>query len=915
MRSLAALLLATVSLAQAALAAPPLAPGVSLELARWRARHYADVRYALEAAIVSHAADAALESPLSRDSGRGAGVRETAAPAARLEASLEIRVSVRGKPVDVVLDWRPPAGGALTALEVNARPIAQPRIVREHLVIPARAVRGGENVIRMRVASPIAAAGTAVTLYRDREDGSEYVYSLFVPADASTVFPCFDQPDLKARFALALEIPAGWEAVSNAPAAESTPRGGVKRVRFRETEPISTYLFAFAAGPFATLDEREEGVAPQPEARLWVRKSRLERARGEAYELFLRHRQALEYFTDYFGFAFPFPKHDLVLVPELAYGGMEHAGATFLREEAVLFPFQPSAGDRLRRAQLLFHETSHQWFGDLVTMRWFDDLWLKEGFANFMAAKATERLLPEHSAWNAFHQLKVAAYRTDATRGTTPIWQRLPNLSAAKSAYGNIVYSKAPAVLRQAEFYLGEDAFRRGVQAFVHTHAYRAADWNDLVRALEAASGRKLDAWANAWVKRRGMPTVEAKWDVDRAGRIKRFVLQQSDGSRGGGVWPMRTELAVADDGGLRTLPVVLDGRTVTVRELAGRRAPRYVFANHGDYAYGRFVLDDASRAAVLADLAGVPDPFLRALLLDALWEEVRDARLAPLEYLDLALRQTRIETDEVTLASLLGRAQTAFRRYLSDAQRAAAAPRVEAALAEGTVGAAEPELRITYFRAFVGVATTESARGVLKGLLAGGREVPGVALRSRERFRIIERLLALGDPEAERLLAAQAQADPSDDGRRYAYAVAAARPAPEAKWRRFLAFLDDASLAESWIEESLAPFNTVEHEQWTSPFLETALGELPDLKRGRKIFFVDRWLAAFLGGQTSPEAVATTKRFLRETRLDPDLRRKVLEHLDGLERTVRIRAAFAAPRPADPRRPGPRPRRRSRVV
>jgi aminopeptidase N len=868
MRIAGALVAAAVAVAEAAAGTPPLEPGVSRELARWRARHYAEVRYALDIAIAD--------------------------PVARLDGTLEIGVRQRGKPVDLVLDWRPPPAGALTDLEVNGRAIAKPRVVREHLVIPARHARRGENVIRLRFQAPIAAAGTAITRYRDREDGSDYVYTLFVPSDASTVFPCFDQPDLKARFALTLAVPADWGAVSNAPAVEAVERGAAKRVRFRDTEPISTYLFAFAAGPFATLDEREDGVAPQPEARIWVRKSRLERARREAYAMFLLHRQAVDYFTEYFGFPFPFPKHDLVLVPEFPYGGMEHAGATFLREDAVLFPFQPSANDRLRRAQLLLHETSHQWFGDLVTMRWFDDLWLKEGFANFMAAKATERLLPEHHAWNAFHQLKVAAYRTDATRGTTPIWQRLPNLSAAKSAYGNIVYSKAPGVLRQAEFYLGEDAFRRAVQAFVHTHAYGAADWNDLVGAFEAASGRKLGAWANAWVRRPGMPTVAAKWSSDGTGRIKRFTLAQSDRLRGETMWPMRTELLVAGDGAVRIVPVALEGRTVSVRELAGEPAPRYVFANHGDYAYGRFLLDDASRAAVMADLASVPDPFLRALLLDALWEEVRDARLAPLAYIDLALGQARRETDEVTVASLVGRAQVAFRWYLSDVQRAAAAPRVEAALADGMANAPETGLRIVYFRAFAAAATTAEGRGTLKALLAGTREVPGVTLSSRERFRIIERLLALGDPGADALLAAQAQADPSDDGRRYAFAVAAARPEPEAKWRRFLAFLDDAGLAESWIEESLAPFNAVEHEQWTSPFLETALGELPGLKRTRKIFFVERWLAAFVGGQTSAEAVTTVKRFLREAKLDPDLRRKVLEHLDGLERTVRIRAAFA---------------------
>ncbi len=844
-------------------------PGVSRALARERASRYGDVRYALDLAI--------------------------AAPAARLEGGVEIRVTVRGAPVDLVLDWRPPPGARLSRMEVNGAAFAQPRLVREHLVVPARHVRRGENTLRLRVESPIAAAGTAVTRYRDREDGAQYVYSLLVPADASTVFPCFDQPDLKARFALGLTVPAGWEAVSNAPVAESAVAGAARRVRFRATGPISTYLFAFAAGPFAVLEERQDGVVPRPETRLLVRRSRRARAEREARALFALHRQALTFFADYFAFPFPFPKHDLVLVPEFPYGGMEHAGATFLREEAVLFPFEPAAADRLRRAQLLFHETSHQWFGDLVTMRWFDDLWLKEGFANLMAAKAAAAITPEYSAWNAFHQLKVSAYRTDATPGTTPIRQRLVNLSAAKSAYGNIVYSKAPAVLRQAEFYLGADVFRRAVQAFLQSHAYGAADWADLVRALEGASGRTLGRWADAWVKRRGMPVVRAGWRADRGGRIARFTLSQTPVLGGDGVWPMRTELLVAAEGGPRVLPVTLEGRSTVIRELAGTPAPRYVFANHGDYAYGRFVLDDASRAAVLAEVDAIDDAFLRALLLDALWEEVRDAQLAPLAYIDLALAQAPRETDALTVASLLGRTQTALRGYLSAAQRAAVAPRVEAAFERGMTGAADKGLRVAWFRAYVGAATTAQARATLKALLAGSRSVPDVALGSRERFRIVERLLALGDPEAEALLAAQSETDATDDARRYAYAAAAARPDAATKAACFRAWFDNPALPESWIEEAVLPFNTVEQAALTAPYLERALKRLPQLKRERKIFFVNNWLAAFLGGRTDAASLRAARKVLRETRLDPDLRRKVLEALDELERTVRVRAKYAA--------------------
>ena len=866
--ALAAMTLAAV--AAPATASPRIEPGVSHSLAQWRAQRYAQVAYGLRIAI----ADAAD----------------------RLEGELEVGLTLRGDPVDIVLDWRPPTGGELRELVINGTAVARPRIAREHVVIPARHTRRGENTVALRFSVPIATAGTAVTRYEDREDGAAYVYSLFVPSDASTVFPCFDQPDLKARFTFALDTPARWTAVSNAPAIGVAAREGRKRTEFRATEPISTYLFAFAAGPFATLEDGDgEGGLLKPEARVYVRASRLERAQRELTEVFHLHRQGLEFFAEWFGFPFPFPKHDLVLVPEFPYGGMEHAGATFLREESILFPAAPSGTDRLRRAQLIFHETSHQWFGDLVTMRWFDDLWLKEGFANFMAAKATEAILPESGAWTAFQQLKTTAYRTDATRGTTPISRPLANLSAAKSQYGSIVYGKAPAVLRQAEFYIGADAFRRAVQALVHERAYGVADWSDVVRALENASGRKLARWAESWVNRRGMPTVRLDWRTGADGRTDRFALTQSDALGGGTVWPMRVEIALIRDGGrIERLPVALEGRRAEVVALVGETAPRFVFANHGDYGYGRFPLDPTSRAAALASIGAVPDASLRALLLDALWEEVRDARLAPLDYVRVALERIPTEADEIAVASLLGRTQHAVRTYLDAAQRDAIAPRVERVLAEGMRNAPTAGLRIQHFRAYAAVASTGEGLHTLKRLLAGEEVLPEVPLRSRDRFRIVERLLAIDDADGPRLLAVQAAAEPGDDARRYAFAAGAAQGDPATKARYFAAFLDDPQLAESWIEAGVGPFNAVEQAALTAPYLDRALALLPRLKRERKIFFVNNWLAAFLGGQTDPGSAAAVTRFLQGAKIDRDLRLKVLEVADELERTVAIRRRFA---------------------
>ncbi len=860
----AALALTLGLMASAASAVPGLEPGVSRELARWRARQYHDVRYALALHI--------------------------AAGAAKLEGTATIELTLPDDTPDVVLDWRPPPGAAaVRELSVNGKR-AQSRLEREHLIVPARFLRMGRNRVILRFESPIAASGSAVTRYADRDDGSEYVYTLLVPSDASSVFPCFDQPDLKGRFSLELTVPRGWTAVANASVAatEDAPND-MRRHRFAQTLPISTYLFAFAAGPFAELTE-----AAGP-TRLWVRKSRLARAREEAPEVLRLNREAMQWFARYFGFRFPFPKYDLVLVPELAYGGMEHAGATFLREDAVLFPSAPNETDILARAQLVFHETSHQWFGDLVTMRWFDDLWLKEGFANFMAAKAAEVLLPGQAVWNAFHALKTAAYRTDVTEGTTPIYRPLPNLSSAKSAYGNIVYGKAPAVLRQAEFYVGDAAFRRAVRRFVKKHAYAAADWSDLVAALEGASGRDLKRWAQAWVKRRGMPEVRLSWDTDREGRPKNVAVEQRDVLGEGRAWPMKLRVFALPESGLPvSSDALLRGKRSRVPAMDGMPEIEFAFANFGDYGYGRFMLDEASREAVLTRPEIVQGDLLRSLVFDSLWESVRDAELGPLAYLDLAERVAPAERDPVTLASLLSRAQVAFLHYSSDAQRDAAAPRFERLLADGMLHADTRGRRITFLRTFAASAWSEAARAQLRSLLANALEIPGVKLSSRDRFRIVARLLALGDPDAGLLLAMQSATDSSDDGRRYAFAAAAAERSAEAKRAYFERFFGDPGLAESWIDAALGPFNSVEHAELTQPFLDLALAALPELKRTRKIFFVHNWLAAFVGGQADAAALEQIESFAREPGLDPDLKLQLLEAMDGLARTVKIRARFA---------------------
>jgi aminopeptidase N len=742
--------------------------------------------------------------------------------------------------------------------------------------------------------APVAPAGKAITRFEDKDDGSEYIYTLFVPMDADMAFPCFDQPDLKARFRLTLTTPEDWMVISNSMPAEvtfadmSTIRD--RRTVFAETKPISTYLFAFAAGPFKRIDSQLNLPG------LYVRKSKFEKAEAEAAAVQQVTADGIKYLSDYFAQPFPFPKYDMVMIPGFAYGGMEHAGATFLREESILFRTAPTHSDRLNRDILLLHELTHQWFGDLVTMRWFDDLWLKEGFAQYMAYHALNSLKPDENVWKRFYQaIKPAAYAIDSTQGTTPIYQDIPNLKDAKSAYGAIVYSKAPGVIKQLAFVVGEDQFRDGLQLYLKEHAYANAEWNDLVRALERTSKKPLGPWADAWIKRRGMPQVDVAWSCAAKSDLttSRITVSQKDVLDESGLWPIATKVLV--NYGKTETQTRIEWKTAKTEFITGKggECPRYVFANYQDEAYGRFLLDPVSRKAVMAELGNMDDVFQRTLLWGSLWDSVREAEMDPRDYIDLALRNLPAEKDESLAQSIIGRTITALHRYVSPETRAQLAPKMETLAADQMLQSPSQDMRITWFRALRGVAETEKARGQLKDMLSGKLTVPGVELRPLDRWNIVEALIAQNDPDAEAILAAEEKRDPSGDGKKYAYMAAASRPDAETKKHYFDEYLHDPSRPEDWIEISLGSFNWWNQSDLTLPYLGPALDSLPQVKRERKIFFMLAWLNAFIGGQQSAAAQKQVHNFLNTAALDKDLRLKILEVVDELDRTVKIRGKY----------------------
>jgi aminopeptidase N len=844
-------------------------PGVSAELAERRRTQLRDVRYELALRV---------------------GVGDTAS------GTVTVRFTAVRQGA-IILDFRG-LGVGNARLNGSAWPEAANAWNRHHLTVPGTLVRPGRNTITLDFTTPVANAGAAIIRTRDASDSSTYLYTLLVPADAHLLFPSFDQPDLKARLTLQLTTPAAWTALANgALVRRDSGATGVTHV-FAPTQPLSTYLMAFAAGPWQRFT-RAEVIAPGGAAvptSLYVRRSRA--AEAEADTLLAMNTRALRWLGQYFGVPYAFDKYDALLAPAFPFGGMEHPGAVFYNEESFIYRERPTTSQLLGRQATTFHEVAHQWFGDYVTMRWFDDLWLKEGFATFMAARMQAALEPTSNAWKTFYlRNKPTAYGTDATAGTTPVWQALGNLDQAKSNYGPIVYNKAPAVLRQLEYLVGERAFQRGVQQFLRRHAYGNATWPALLQAIGSAAGRDLREWGQQWMLRPGMPVITQQLEV-RDGRITRLRLLQRAAQpalSGPGGWPLKVQVRLhyADAPAVQ-LPVELRGASTEVTAAIGRPAPAFVFANEGDYGYAIVLPDSASVRWMEQHIAEVPDDFLRAMLWGALWDLVREGGLAPARFANAAMRALPGERDEQLAASLVGRLVTSVSRYATPPLRASLQPTVEQLLLAGAQDSARSYgIRKSHLDAFIGMARGEGARQQLRQWLASD-SAAGLVLRAPTRWAMVTRLVASGSPDADSLLAAERRRDGTTEGARLAFVAGAAAPDSATKQQYFDRWFRDGTLNEEWVTSSLRAFHEGEQQQLTRRYLVPALDTLRWIQGNRRIFFLGSWLASTLGGQSEREALAIVDGWLAgEPGLPTDLRQKVLQVRDELERAVRIRARY----------------------
>jgi aminopeptidase N len=795
-------------------------------------------------------------------------------PADRREAvrgRLTARLSLK-TPHALVFDFAQPADRVGT-VSVNGRPV-QPAIANGHIVIAREATAAGRNEVAIEFASGDEAL--------NRND--EFLYTLFVPARAQLAFPCFDQPDLKARYTLTLEVPDGWQAVANG--AEQQRDG--RRLRFAETAPLPTYLFAFVAGRFSVEQATRDGRA----LRMFHRETDTAKVARNRDTIFDLHAKALSWMEAYTAAPYAFGKFDFVLIPSFQFGGMEHAGAILYNQSGLMLDESATQNQLLERASVIAHETSHMWFGDLVTMKWFNDVWMKEVFANFMAAKIVNPSFPDVN-----HDLRFllahypAAYQVDRTAGTNPIRQPLANLNDAGQMYGPIIYQKAPIVMRQLEMIVGETAFRDGLREYVKRYAFRNATWLDLVRILDARTPQNIAAWSRAWVEERGRPEFTTTVRTDARGRLSGITLSVADPFARGLVWPQRLRVSLGYRDGITDLPVYVTRRSSRVGGTSGLERPLYVLPNGDGLGYGLFLLDDASRTYLLEHIEEIPDALTRGSAWVTLADNMLESRIGPAAFLACALRALPLESDEQNTQRILGYVTRTFWRWLSAEERAAHGPVLEVALRAGIDRARTQSQKAAWFNAYRDTVLSKDGLAWLERVWRRDERVPGLMLAEPDEIAMALELAVREVPGWQRILQAQHDRTENPDRKaRFAFVMPALSAEAAIREQAFERFRQlEHRRREPWVLESLVYLNHPLREAHARRFVRPALELLREIQRTGDIFFPTRWMDSTLWGHRSAEVAAAVRDFLAGELLYPQrLRWTILSAADELFRITR---------------------------
>lgn len=809
--------------------------GVSLELAVGRKAQISDINYNLK-----------IHIPKSKTESIGGKVNIN---------------FILNEKIDIVLDFRSSAD-MVKGVYQTENPISY-TFENGHIIIPKHYTNIGENSFTVEFISGNGSLNRS----------EEFLYTLLVPDRASTVFPCFDQPDMKGTFQLTLQQPTNWTSLSNGKVDSITYLSDTeKKVYFKSTQPISTYLFAFAVGNFKVETKTVNGKTFS----IYHRETDKEKLERNLPILFDLHAQSLAWLEDYTGIPYPFSKLDFILIPGFQYSGMEHPGAIFYRDSRLLLNENPSINQRLSQANLIAHEVAHQWFGNLVTMRWFNDVWLKEVFAGFMADLIVNPQYPDVN-----HELSFLlshfprSYSVDRTKGANPIVQPLENMLNAGTLYGDIIYHKAPIMMQQLEMLMGAEAFKTGVREYLNKYKMGNANWDELVSILDTHTESNLKEWAEIWTLQTGRPIVA--YNVNNTN--KTLEIKGLDSSP---MPPMWIDLNYTDDNKpakriwLNQLPVNID--------ISENIEPnKSIILNSSGLGYGCFVPDENTLEWFMTNPMSINNPVERASTHISLYEMFLEDLIDIDSYTNFLIKSIENESEAQIQNYLLNNLVTVFWRFNSQVKRDQIADKVESTLWKLIQSELPNNQRRTVFATLVSVFTTNELFSKLYTVWAEAK-IFDLTLNENERTSLAYELMirkpelfhTIAFGEIERL-------DNPDRIAKFEFTLRAVSPNLSER----LAFFESLSKPENrkpepWVTDALMLLHHPLRSDFSIRFLETSLNMLPEIQQTGDIFFPKSWIDATLWGHSSPEAIDIVKNWIdTNPDLSPNLKSKLLQSAD----------------------------------
>jgi aminopeptidase N len=756
-----------------------------------------------------------------------------------------------------------------------------------------------ENTLTVVADAEYTNTGEGLHRFVDPVDNEVYLYTQFEVPDSRRVFAVFEQPDLKATFGFTVTAPAAWQLVSNSPTPEPIVDGESATWTFEPTPILSSYVTALVAGPYevvrSELTNSSGRVIPLG---LFSRKSLSQYL--DADYIFEKTRQGFAYYEEKFQYPYPFAKYDQLFVPEFNAGAMENAGAVTFTETYV---FRSKVTDAIkeRRVVTILHELAHMWFGDLVTMKWWNDLWLNESFAEWASTIATAEATEWTEAWTTFQAMEKSwAYRQDQLPSTHPVVATIEDLEAVQVNFDGITYAKGGSVLKQLVAWVGIDAFFAGVAAYFAKHEFGNTELGDLLAELEITSGRDLSGWSALWLETAGVNTLTPEIETDATGVITSFAIVQTAAADYPTIRPHRLAVGYYDlfDGSLvRTHRVELDvdGARTEVPELVGTTKPALVLLNDDDLAYAKIRLDADSLAVAIDHLAHIENPLARAIVWGAAWDATRDGESAASDYVRLALGNIASETESTTIRTTLSQLGLVAKQYVAPERRTETLTRVGDALwtlaTDATPGS---DAQFQFVKFFAAYASTPEHAAALAGLRDGSAPLEGLEIDTDLGWEILEGLVLLGAVGQSEIDAALA-ADNTSNGQQAAARASATIPTAEAKRAAFDSLVDSDALPNSIVRNVTMGYLHVNDPSVLESLIEPYFAAIGDIWATRS-YKIAEYIV--LGLYPSPLAsvalVDATTAWLAANPDVPALRRLVTENLAGVERALAVQAKDA---------------------